>query len=182
MDIAVIVPSYNRADLVGETLASILGQSYPPAEIVVVDDGSSDNTEAVVARYATVKYLRIRNAGECAARNAGVAVTTAPWVAFCDSDDLWHPDKLKLQAEVCEKFSGVHYCFTDFRTVIDRVWSEPSKFDTSPRGTGTCRRKKWVPVCLLWTTTCCPTASAPTDFSLDAHDETGFFRGCGSVE
>jgi glycosyltransferase involved in cell wall biosynthesis len=135
VEIAVIVPTYNRADLIGETLDSILRQSYHAAEIIVVDDGSTDNTESVVARYGSaVKYLRIANSGECAARNAGVACSSAPWVAFCDSDDLWLPEKLKLQVKVCQEVQDVDYCFTNFRTVMNGDWSDMSKFETSPDG------------------------------------------------
>jgi len=135
MQIAVIVPTYNRADLIRKTLDSILQQTYPASEIIVVDDGSKDETKAIVARYGhSVKYVHIANSGECTARNAGVAFSTAPWVAFCDSDDLWCPEKLKLQVEVCERAPGVEYCFTNFRTVVDGVWSDVSKFETSPGG------------------------------------------------
>ncbi len=135
VDIAVIVPTYNRADLIGETLDSILGQSHPATEIIVVDDGSTDNTESVVARYGSaVKYLRIANSGECAARNAGVACSSAPWVAFCDSDDLWLPGKLELQVKVCREAQDVDYCITNFRTVMNGDWAQVSKFESSPHG------------------------------------------------
>jgi len=135
VDIAVIVPTYNRADLIGETLDSILRQSYPAAEIIVVDDGSTDDTAAVVARYSdSVKYLRVDNSGVAAARNAGVTAGTASWLAFCDSDDLWAPNKLKLQVELCQKRPEVNYCFTNCRMVTGGVWSDSSKFDISPHG------------------------------------------------
>jgi len=133
MDIAVIVPTYNRAHLIGETLDSILAQSYAPAEVVVADDGSTDDTESVVARYAPrVRYMRIQNSGPCRARNAGVAASTAPWLAFCDSDDLWQPDRLRKQVELCSAAPDVHYCFTNFRVVTGTAWSDETKFDSLP--------------------------------------------------
>jgi glycosyltransferase involved in cell wall biosynthesis len=135
LEVSVIVPTYNRADLITETLASILNQSHPPSEIIVVDDGSRDNTEAVVREFGSqIKYLRIENSGECRARNVGASASSAPWIAFCDSDDLWHPDKLLLQARLFERASDVEYSFTNFKTVVNREWSGTTKFDTSPTG------------------------------------------------
>jgi glycosyltransferase involved in cell wall biosynthesis len=133
MEISVIIPTYNRAHLIKHTLDSILVQSYAPSEIIVVDDGSTDDTEAVLASYAPrVRYLRVRNSGPCSARNRGVAATRAPWLAFCDSDDLWHPDKLRSQVELCSSARDVQYCFTNFRWVNKNVWSKESKFDSLP--------------------------------------------------
>lgn len=133
MEIAVIIPTYNRAHLIAETLDSVLGQSYGPSEIIVVDDGSTDDTESVLARYAPrVRYIRIMNSGPCAARNRGVAATTAPWLAFCDSDDFWHAEKLRSHVDLCSKARDVEYWFTNFRAIRNRVWSENSKFDNLP--------------------------------------------------
>lgn len=135
LEVSVIIPTYNRADLIVPTLKSIVSQSYQPAEILVVDDGSTDNTEAVVRDFGSgVGYLRIENSGECRARNVGVAATSAPWIAFCDSDDLWHPNKLNLQVRLFENAPGTEYSFTNFRTVTDGYWSTGTKFDSSPRG------------------------------------------------
>jgi glycosyltransferase involved in cell wall biosynthesis len=133
MNISVIVPTYNRADLIAETLESILAQNYPPTEIIVVDDGSTDNTEQIVRKYApAVSYLRIKNSGECAARNAGVAHCSGDWVGFCDSDDLWAPDKLRLHVQLFKTAPDVEYSFSNFRTVVGGAWSQDTKFDTSP--------------------------------------------------
>lgn len=94
--VAVIVPAWQAARTLGETLAAILAQTLPPAELLVVDDGSTDAT-AEVALQAGARLLRQENRGVAAAVNAGVAATTAPLLAFCDADDLWMPDKLALQ-------------------------------------------------------------------------------------
>ena len=92
LSIGVVVPTYNRAGFLPETLDAILGQTRPPDAIVVVDDGSTDETPSVLARYAPrVKALRITNSGELVARNTGVAALATDLVAFCDSDDLWRP-------------------------------------------------------------------------------------------
>ncbi len=133
MNIAVVVPTYNRAHLIGDTLESILAQSYAAEEVVVVDDGSTDNTEVVVRDFAPrVKYLLISNSGPCTARNTGAAATSAPWIAFCDSDDLWHRDKLRSQVDLCRRAPDVEYCFTNFRLVVGNTWCKESKFDSLP--------------------------------------------------
>jgi glycosyltransferase involved in cell wall biosynthesis len=135
LKVSVIVPTYNRADLIGDTLDSILKQSHPPAEIIVADDGSTDNTEMVIRRFGDkAKYLRIENSGECCARNAGVSASSAPWVAFCDSDDLWHEEKLSRQVRLLEKAPEVEYSFTNFNTITEDGISASSKFDSSPTG------------------------------------------------
>jgi len=142
LEISVIVPTYNRAELIASTLKSIIQQTYRPSEIIVVDDGSSDDTEAVVDGFGqSVKYTRIENSGECRARNIGVQISSSPWVAFCDSDDLWHPEKLMLQARIIESAPNVEYCFTNFKTVVNEKWSDETKFDTSPPGYWNVRRR-----------------------------------------
>jgi len=134
-NISVIVPTFNRADLIAQSLESILNQSYRPAEVIVVDDGSTDQTQAVVQPFAnSVKYLRIENSGPTRARNVGVEASGSEWIAFCDSDDLWHPEKLAAQVHLCEKMPDLQYCFTNFKTVTDGAWSVQTKFDTSPLG------------------------------------------------
>ena len=146
MDIAVVVPTYNRGDLIGETLSSIKAQSFKPAEVIVVDDGSSDDTERVVKETdPCVKYLRIENSGECRARNVGVDASSAAWVAFCDSDDLWLPDRLMRQVELLREAPEIEYCFTNFRTVTEGEWSKETKFDTSPRDYWKLARRSFGP-------------------------------------
>src|SRR5438270_12938864 len=98
MKISIIVPTYNRASLIAETIDSILAQSLQPAEVIVVDDGSIDNTENILAPFGNaIKYIYTTNSGVCHARNVGVDTSTSPWIAFCDSDDLWAPEKLARQ-------------------------------------------------------------------------------------
>jgi glycosyltransferase involved in cell wall biosynthesis len=135
MRVSVIVPTYNRAGLIGETLDSILGQSHKPEEVIVVDDGSTDETRSVVCRFPKpVKYLRIENSGESHARNVGVEASNSPYIAFCDSDDLWTRDKLALHARLFELAPDVRYSFSDFVIVQDGVWSKESKLDLAPPG------------------------------------------------
>lgn len=94
--IAVVIPTYNRAGFVKTAIASALAQTRRPDEIVVVDDGSTDDTAAVVARYGgVVRYVRKDNGGEASARNRGVREARSTWIAFLDSDDAWEPQALE---------------------------------------------------------------------------------------
>jgi glycosyltransferase involved in cell wall biosynthesis len=93
-DVSVVIPTYNRADLLPRAIDSALAQTAPPVEIIIVDDGSTDDTPAVVMRYAErhagrVRSLRIPNGGVARARNAGIAAARSQWVALLDSDDEW---------------------------------------------------------------------------------------------
>lgn len=120
MTISVIVPTYNRAALLPATLERILAQSTAPAQVVVIDDGSTDETAALMAdRYAAVDYVRIDNAGASIARFEGVCRATQPWVAFCDSDDLWEPDHLRTVDEARRRVPDVEAWFTNFVDFAD---------------------------------------------------------------
>lgn len=105
IDVSVVIPAKNRAKTLPYCLESVLGQTRPPAEVIVVDDASTDDTADVVQAYASrgVTYHRLpAGRGAQAARNEGVRVARCPWIAFQDSDDLWLPNKLNLQLEVLE--------------------------------------------------------------------------------
>ena len=97
--ISVVLPSYNRAHILPRAIESILGQTYKDIELIIVDDGSSDNTAEVVGSFSDsrIVYVRQENAGACAARNNGIAHARGDYIAFQDSDDIWHQDKLEKQ-------------------------------------------------------------------------------------
>lgn len=96
--ISVIIPTFNRAQLVGKAIASAINQTYKHTEIIVVDDGSSDGTQDVVASFGdSVKYVFKPNEGVASARNLGIKISTGDLVAFLDSDDEWLPEKLEKQ-------------------------------------------------------------------------------------
>ena len=96
--ISVIIPAYNYGRFIGEAIGGVLSQTLPAAEIIVVDDGSTDETAAEVAKFGDkVRYIKQENAGVCAARNKGVANSTGEFIAFLDADDIWHPTKLEKQ-------------------------------------------------------------------------------------
>lgn len=95
--VSVIVPTYNRASAIGAAIDSVLSQVPPPDEVIVVDDGSTDDTWTVLAGYGErIRAIRRENGGAAAARNTGLAVATGDWVAFLDSDDLWLPGRLAV--------------------------------------------------------------------------------------
>jgi glycosyltransferase involved in cell wall biosynthesis len=99
--ISVVVPTFDRAGVLGRSLDSVLGQTLPPLEVIVVDDGSTDETERVVGERDAelVRYVRQpRRSGAQAARNRGIGEAQGDWIAFQDSDDEWLPDKLERQA------------------------------------------------------------------------------------
>src|SRR5438045_2731868 len=118
-DVSVVIPSYNRAHLIGETLDSVLAQDVPGMEILVVDDGSTDATEAVVlGRYGDrVRYVRQANGGPACARNTGIREASAPLIAFLDSDDLWSPGKLRKQLEMLRRDPSLGLVFTGTQTM-----------------------------------------------------------------
>jgi glycosyltransferase involved in cell wall biosynthesis len=102
--ISAVIPAYNNAAYLPDAVASVRAQSVPVREIIVVDDGSTDNTAAVVATLgADIRYLRQINAGPSAARNAGIAAAQGEFIAFLDADDQWTPDKTAQQLAVFEK-------------------------------------------------------------------------------
>jgi hypothetical protein len=113
--VSVIIPTYNRAHLIGRSVESALAGVRPGDEVLVVDDGSTDDTAAVLAGFGErIRYLNMPHGGAGATRNAGIRAATRPLVAFLDSDDLWYPDKLDLQRAVMDRRPDVLFSFTDF--------------------------------------------------------------------
>jgi glycosyltransferase involved in cell wall biosynthesis len=114
--ISVVIPTYNSAHFLREAIASVHAQEWPALEIIVVDDGSTDETETVVkalSHSAEVRLLRQENAGAASARNMGIAAATGDWVAFLDVDDLWLPGKLAAQFAELEKRANATFSYTD---------------------------------------------------------------------
>ena len=113
--VSVVIPTYNRATRVSAALDSALRQGVPDIEIVVVDDGSQDDTHAVVAAYGDrVRYVHQPNAGVGAARNTGIRHAKGTFVAFLDSDDYWQDYKLSMQLAFFREHPSVGLVFSDF--------------------------------------------------------------------
>lgn len=112
--ISVVIPTFNRGFCIRSALDSVLAQTLQAHEIIVVDDGSTDDTAAVVATYGrSVRYLIQRNAGASAARNTGIHAACGTWVAFLDSDDEWQPDKLEIQVQELRQYPEAVAHFVD---------------------------------------------------------------------
>lgn len=126
--VSVIVPVYNRASLLPDALDSVLAQTYRPIEVVVVDDGSTDDTAAVARAWAEdhaapnfePRVYTQENRGGAAARNHGLVQSTGEYIQYLDSDDLLHPDKIKLHAQVLDAFPDCSYVFSDLGEMEDR--------------------------------------------------------------
>lgn len=96
----VVIPTFNRASLVPKAIESVLAQTHPAAEIIVVDDGSKDNTREVLAAYGSrIRPIHQANAGLSGARNSGIQAATSEWIAFLDDDDEYTPQRLAIAAE-----------------------------------------------------------------------------------
>ena len=101
--VSVVIPAYNAERFIGEAIESVLAQTHPPFEVVVVDDGSTDATAAVASGFPGVVVQSIPKRGVSFARNVGVAATTGAFIAFLDADDYWRPEKLLLQVELASR-------------------------------------------------------------------------------
>src|SRR5712692_4545848 len=102
--VSVVIPAYNAGDYIVETLGSALAQTYAHREIIVIDDGSTDDTHRRVEPYLRqIRYIRQENAGEGGARNTGLRAATGDYLAFLDADDLWLPEKLEVQLQVAAR-------------------------------------------------------------------------------
>ena len=113
---SVIIPTYNRRTYIGDALLSVLKQSLQPSEIIVVDDGSTDDTIDIVRTFGeTIKYVYQPNAGVSAARNHGIAIACFEWIAFLDSDDTWEAEYLEHQARSIAQNPTAKAHFTNAR-------------------------------------------------------------------
>ena len=133
--ISCIIPVYNHELYIAETIDSVLGQSYRPIEVIVVDDGSTDRTAEVVAGFGDrVRYHYQPNAGPPAARNAGAALARGEYLAWLDSDDLWRADKLERQFAFLQEHPDVGICLTHLQNFwIDDLAAEAERLRDSMR-------------------------------------------------
>ncbi|MFN8456757.1 MAG: glycosyltransferase family A protein [Anaerolineae bacterium] len=120
--VSVIIPAYNAQGFIGQTIESVINQTYPHWEMLVVDDGSIDDTAAVVHSYLSdsrIRYLHQSNQERAVARNHGIRSSSGQYIAFLDADDLWSATKLQTQVERLEYQPELGLCFSSY-LVIDR--------------------------------------------------------------
>ncbi|SNS81720.1 Glycosyltransferase involved in cell wall bisynthesis [Noviherbaspirillum humi] len=111
---SVIIPNYNNGATLGRAIESVLAQTYPAKEIILIDDGSSDDSAVVAATFGNrIRYVRQQNAGVSAARNYGARLASAEWLTFLDADDVYLPERLAAHARWIAREPDVDFLFAD---------------------------------------------------------------------
>jgi len=129
MKITVVIPTYNRYKFLKRALDSVFAQTYLSQDVIVVDDGSTDDTFQIQKDFPTIKYLYQKNAGVSSARNTGIKEAKNEWVAFLDSDDEWLKNKLKTQVAFHKENRNILISYTDEKWVRDsKEVKIPKKF------------------------------------------------------
>jgi len=131
--VSVVIPTYNRSSVIGRTIENVLKQTYPRIEVVIIDDGSTDDTQSVLANLGNkIRSMRQNNAGPAAARNRGIELAEGEIIAFQDSDDLWDLTKIERQVSVLQRAGNTVpccLCNTTLRFADGRV---TTSFDNAP--------------------------------------------------
>lgn len=118
MSISAVIPAYNAGRFIGDAVESIRRQGPAVSEIIIVDDGSTDNTDEVVAALGSdIQYVRQENAGPSAARNLGIKLANSSWIAFLDADDVWSPNKIAEQMAVFQAYPDVGLVASDMAEI-----------------------------------------------------------------
>lgn len=113
--VSVVIPTYNRAGLIRHALDSVLNQTYQNIEIIVVDDGSTDNSYEILKTYGNkIQYIKTDHAGTAYARNVGMNAASGEYIGFLDSDDYYHPFKIELQTDFLKAHPEVGMVYTEF--------------------------------------------------------------------
>lgn len=131
--VSIIMPSYNTAKFIAESIDSVLAQTYANWELLIVDDCSTDNTDEVAATYTDprIKYVKNeKNSGAAVSRNKALAMASGKWIAFLDSDDLWTPDKLEKQIAFMQQ-NNYHFSYTRYEE-IDEQSNPRGRFVSGP--------------------------------------------------
>lgn len=128
--VSCVIPVHNTERYLGDAIDSALAQTYRPVEIIVIDDGSVDDTPKVIAGYGDrVIAARQENAGAPSARNHGLRLAQGEFVAFLDADDLWHKEKLAIQTEFLEQHPDVGYCLAHMQNFwVDELADEARRY------------------------------------------------------
>ncbi|MBO7611851.1 MAG: glycosyltransferase [Elusimicrobia bacterium] len=117
--ISVMMPTYNNAGYISQAVESVYAQKYDNIEIVVVDDGSTDNTKEVLKKYKGIKYFYIEHKGISFARNIALEKSKGEYIAFCDSDDYWLPGKINTQIQYFKEHPDCEIVFTKYENLFE---------------------------------------------------------------
>jgi len=121
MSISVVIPAYNASKFITDTIRSVLAQTLPADEVLVIDDGSTDNTAAIAASFGPpVRVIRTPNSRLPATRNLGVREAKSEWIAFLDADDIWEPNKLERQMQALSRSPEADLCYTGRIVLVQR--------------------------------------------------------------
>ena len=130
MNISVVIPCFNRQEILPSAINSVIQQSIPVREIIVVDDGSTDRTREIAESMpGPIRVIHQQNSGASNARNRGIDAATGEWIAFLDSDDTWHPTKLAVQMQAAKACPNAGLVFCDTTTVQSGKTVLKSRFD-----------------------------------------------------
>ncbi len=126
MKVSVVIATYNRASYVRQAINSVLSQTMQDFELIVVDDGSTDNTADALADFRDrIRYVRTENGGPASARNAGMALANGKYICWLDSDDYFHPAKLALQCAVLDRYPDIGMVYSNCSAFDDQgMWRE----------------------------------------------------------
>lgn len=133
--ISCVVPTYNSEKYLREALNSVLEQTYRPLEIIVADDGSTDGTADVAAKYGNeIRFFSQNTSGPAATRNFGLSHASGEFIAFLDADDLWHPEKLEMQMARFEQKPELDLCITYAQMFwVESLVEEKKYYEEHPR-------------------------------------------------
>ena len=171
--VSVIIPVYNGARYLREALESVFAQTYRPIEVIVIDDGSADDSGVIAQSFPEVRYIRQTNQGVAAARNNGIEAARGEFFAFLDQDDLWTPEKLKVQIVHLLRNPELGYTLTQQKFFLTPgatlpPWFRKELFDSVHTG--------WVlGTLVVRRTTLAQVGSFTTGYSA-ANDSDWFFR------
>jgi len=126
--VSVIIPTYNRGEVLDRTIKSVLTQTYKNYELIVVDDGSTDSTSRILSKFGNkIRYFSKLHGGVSSSRNLGLEKSESDWVAFLDSDDYWLPEKLERQIQYVQEHPNILIVQTDEKWIRNGVSVNPMK-------------------------------------------------------
>jgi len=164
MKITAIIPTFNRAILIKDALYSVLNQTYRVDEIIVVDDGSTDDTQESLKKFHNINVIKTRNMGVSHARNIGIKDAKNDWIAFLDSDDIWLEDKIQKQVNLHKHDKNIMFSHTNER------WLRDGKKIKYPRTLA-----KSSGYCFLQNISTCKIAASSVMIHKKVFDDVGYF-------